>query len=467
MSTESFSEAVVEQAAFAWLNGLGYDVLNGADVAPGEPNAERIDPNYGDVVLARRLKDALKALNSDLAQDALDEAFRKLCRFDGLSLVEQNRAAHRMMIDGVNVGYRRKDGSVAWAQARVIDFDNLEANDWVAVKQFTVKEGQHTRRPDIVLFLNGLPVAVIELKSAASETATIWSALQQLQTYQAQIPSLFATNAALVISDGLEARIGAIGADKEWFKPWRTITGADDGRRLSALQVMLEGVFEKRRFLDLLRHFIVFEDLGGGKLIKKMAGYHQFHAVNVALEETVRAAVPAKAELTGFAEEEGRFDAGKLAGGEAGDRRVGVVWHTQGSGKSLTMAFYSGRVILEPRMQNPTIVVLTDRNDLDDQLFGTFARCKELLRQPPIQAEDRAHLPRSLLSPLAASCLRRFRSSCRTKKAIAIPCSRQGETCRHRRRSPPQPIRFYRWLRTAYARRAPERIIYRLHGDAD
>ena len=191
----------------------------------------------------------------------------------------------------------------------------------------------------------------------------------------------------LIASDGTEARIGSLGAGEEWFKPWRTIDGRDDATKLAELQVVLEGVFEKRRFLDLLRYFIVFEDLGGGKLVKKIAGYHQFHAVNVALEETLRAAIPASK-----AEGAGRYDAGPMPGGEEGDRRVGVVWHTQGSGKSLTMAFYAGRIILAPEMENPTIVVLTDRNDLDDQLFGTFARCRDLLRQPPVQAVDRADL---------------------------------------------------------------------------
>ena len=275
-------------------------------------------------------------------------------------------------MDGITVEYRRKDGSIAGAQARVIDFDSPDNNDWLAVNQFTVAEGQNVRRPDIVLFVNGLPLAVIELKNPADENATIWSAFQQLQTYQAQIPSLFATNAALVVSDGMQARIGTLGAGKEWFKPWRTITGRGDAAAsLTELQVILEGVFDKRRFLDLVRHFIVFEDMGGGKLAKKMAGYHQFHAVNVAVEETLRAARTFKA-----AESPGRYEAGRKPGGDPGDRRVGVVWHTQGSGKSLTMAFYAGRMILHPAMENPTIVVLTDRNDLDDQLFGTFSRCQ-------------------------------------------------------------------------------------------
>jgi len=394
--TASFTESVVEDAALAWLEALGYVVLHGPDIAVGMPGAERDDPNYRDVVLKGRLRQALVRLNRDLPADALEDAFRKLTRTNAPSLVERNSAVHRMLVDGVTVEYRRKDGSIAGAQAQVIDFDLPDNNDWLAVNQFTVADGQHTRRPDVVVFVNGLPLAVIELKNPADENATVWSAHQQLQTYQAQIPALFATNAALLVSDGVQARIGALGAGKEWFKPWRTITGREDAAaKLAELQVVLEGVFEKSRFLNLVRHFIVFEDSssngGGGKLIKKMAGYHQFHAVNVAVEETLRAAQAHKA-----AEMPGRYEAGGKPGGAPGDRRVGVVWHTQGSGKSLTMAFYAGRMILHPAMENPTLVVLTDRNDLDDQLFGTFARCKELLRQPPVQAADRADLREKL-----------------------------------------------------------------------
>ena len=277
------------------------------------------------------------------------------------------------------------------AQARVIDFDTPGNNDWLAVNQFTVAEGQHTRRPDVVLFVNGLPLAVIELKNPADENATIWSAFQQLQTYQAQIPALFATNAALVVSDGVEARIGALGAGKEWFKPWRTITGREDAAaQLPELQVVLEGVFEQRRFLDLLRYFIVFED---DRQRRRSARQEDGRLPPVPRRERGGGGDPARGPgRIGRCEAPGRYEAGRQPGGEPGDRRVGVVWHTQGSGKSLTMAFYAGRVILHPAMANPTIVVLTDRNDLDDQLFGTFARCRDLLRQPPVQAADRADL---------------------------------------------------------------------------
>ena len=394
MST-GFTESVVEDAALAWLEALGYSVLHGPDIAAGEPDGERSDPNYRDVILERRLRKALARLNADFPPDAIEDAFRKLTRADAPSLVERNRAVHRMLVEGVTIEYRRKDGAIAGTQVRVIDFDSPANNDWLAVNQFTVSEGQHTRRPDVVLFVNGLPLAVIELKNPADENATVWSAFQQLQTYQAQVPTLFATNAVLLASDGVQARIGSLGAGKEWFKPWRTITGREDAPpHQSELQVMLEGVFERQRFLNLLRHFIVFEDSaaagGDGKLVKKMAGYHQFHAVNAAVEETLRAAQWVGTDRV--ADGSGRYEPRERAGGLPGDRRVGVIWHTQGSGKSLTMAFYAGRVVLHPAMANPTIVVLTDRNDLDDQLFGTFARCRDLLRQPPVQAADRAHL---------------------------------------------------------------------------
>ncbi len=395
----SFTESIVEDAALEWLEGVGYSVLHGPDLAVGMPGAERSDPGYRDVILHRRLRDALARLNPKLPPEALEDAYRKIVHADAPSLVECNREVHRMLVRGVEVEYRTNDGAIAGDQARVLDFDRPDNNDWVAVNQFTVAEGQHNRRPDVVAFVNGLPLAVIELKNPADENATVWSAYDQLQTYQAQIPSLFATNAALVVSDGVRARIGALGAGKEWFKPWRTVGGKDlASSKIAELQVLLQGVFEPDRFLRLIRHFIVFEDAGTGKITKKLAGYHQFHAVNVAVEETLRAASRVQART--WAEPEGRYEAGGRSGGDPGDRRVGVVWHTQGSGKSLTMAFYAGRIILHPAMENPTIVVLTDRIDLDDQLFRTFARCKDLLRQDPVQATNREHL-RSLLAVAA------------------------------------------------------------------
>src|SRR5690606_29779350 len=347
--TAAFAESVVEQAALAWLEAIGWPVAHGADVAPDMPAAERA--SYNEVVLGTRLHDALARLNPTLPTEALDDADRKLTRLEGADLIQRNRALHRLLVNGVTVEYRTREGEVRGAQARVIDFDDPDGNDWLAVNQFTVTENKHSRRPDVVLFVNGLPLAVLELKNAADENATIWSAFQQLQTYQAEIPSLFATNGVLVVSDGVEARVGALGAGREWFKPWRTIAGerlADS--HIPQLQVVIEGVCAPRRFLDLVRDFIVFEDDGGGRIVKKMAGYHQFHAVQVAVGETLRAAELARADRV--AESGGRYEAGRRPGGKPGDRRVGVVWHTQGSGKSLTMAFYAGRVIREPAMGN-------------------------------------------------------------------------------------------------------------------
>jgi len=389
-----FTESVVEEAALSWLERSGWTVCPGASIAPGEPAAERDD--YGQVTLPRRLQEALAGLNPRLPADALGEASRKLTRPEGADLLPLNRVLHRLLVDGITVEYRDEEGAVRGAQVRVIDFDDPKNNDWLAVNQFSVTEHKHTRRPDVVLFVNGLPLGVIELKNAATENATIWSAWQQLQTYQSEIPALMATNAVLIASDGVDARVGVLAAGREWFKPWRTIAGqALADARMPELQVVIEGLCAPRRFLNLVRDFIVFEDDGGSRLIKKMAGYHQFHAVQTAVAETLRAAELVRADRV--AEGPGHYETGRRAGGRPGDRRAGVVWHTQGSGKSLTMAFYAGRIIREPTMGNPTLVVLTDRNDLDDQLFATFSRCRDLLRQPPVQAQSRTHL-RELLS---------------------------------------------------------------------
>ena len=376
----TITESDVEDAALSWLEHLGWQVAHGPDVAPDTSDAERDD--YGEVVLERRLRSALTHLNLDLPADVIEDAQRRLVRPAGATLEARNRAFHRMLVDGVTVEYVDAAGAVRGAQVRVVDFDAPETNDWLAINQFTVVENKHERRPDIVLYVNGLPLVVIELKNPADENATVRSAFQQLQTYKAEIPSLFAFNAALVVSDGLEARIGTLTAPWEWFKPWRTITGetlADP--KLPQLRVLVEGICDPVRLLALVRDFTVFEDDGSGALTKKMAGYHQFHSVETAVAETLRAARLQQ-----------DVDTGGGLGGAPGDRRIGVVWHTQGSGKSLTMAFYAGRLARDLAMENPTIVVLTDRNDLDDQLFGTFARCADLLRQPPAQAESRADL---------------------------------------------------------------------------
>ena len=364
MST--FTESVVEEAALEWFGGLGYIVVGGPTIAPGEDDAERA--SYDDVVLAGRLKGALARLNPAVSAEGLEEAFRKLTRISSPQAVDANRELHAYLVNGVSVEYLRADGTIGYDPVRVVDFDDPDANDWLVVNQLVITENGHQRRPDIVVFVNGLPLGLIELKNAASEKATVWNAFEQLQTYKHQLSSLFVFNELLVVSDGLDSRIGTISSDKERFLPWRTIEGeALAPKTMSSLEVLIRGVFEKRRLLDLLRYFIVFED-DGDIAIKKMAGYHQFHAVASALDATVTASRP------------------------SGDRRAGVVWHTQGSGKSLTMAFYAGRVIADPAMENPTLLIITDRNDLDDQLFGTFSRCQHLLRQSPQQAKDRSDL---------------------------------------------------------------------------
>ena len=392
----TLNESTVEDAALSWFADLGYSVANGMHLAPGEPAAER--DSFGDVVLVARLRDAIRRLNPQVPSDARGEALRKVLTVGTPALLQTNRAVHRLIRDGVEVEYTRADGSIAGDHVRLIDFADPLANDWLAVNQFTVIEAQHNRRPDIVVFVNGLPLGLIELKNAADEDATIWSAFNQLQTYKAEIPSLLHYNAALVVSDGLQARIGSVTASAEWFKVWRTIDGDGDAPKSALeLEVLIRGVFERRRFLDLLQHFVTFEeDPDTGALHKIIAGYHQFHAVNAAVEETVRASGMGVA-ASASREHDGTYWAGQMVGGKPGDRRAGVVWHTQGSGKSFSMLFYAARVVRHPAMQNPTLVLLTDRNDLDDQLFGQFQRCIDILGQTPVQATGRDDL-RELLN---------------------------------------------------------------------
>ena len=415
----AFTESVVEHAALDWFRALGYSVVGGPDMPPG-PHALR--ESYAGTIFPSVIQGALARLNPNLPAEALDDAFRKLTRPEGSTLTVRNRAFHRMAVEGVTVEHRDAGGTIRGAQVQVLDFEQPANNDWFAVNQFTVIEGNHERRADVVLFVNGLPLAVIELKNPGDKDATLRSAWRQLRTYQAELPSLFTFNAVLAVSDGVEARLGTLTAGWEWFKPWRTISGEELAPVfLTELQVAIEGAFEKRRFLALLHDFIVFEDDGGGRLAKKMAGYHQFHAVETAVGETLRAA-----ELR-VREEAGRYESGRKPGGNPGDRRIGVVWHTQGSGKSLTMAFYAGRIIREPAMANPTVVVLTDRNDLDDQLFGTFARCGDLLRQPPTQADSRADL-RGKLSVEAGGVV--FTTIQKFLPSPAVPSPRPSPTGR-------------------------------------
>lgn len=391
----TLNEAIVEESALSWFAELGYVVASGPKMAPGEAESERA--SFADVILVQRLQEAIHRINPQIPSEAQEEAFRKVVRLDTASFMGNNRAFHNMLRDGVEVEYKRPDGSIAGDRVKLIDLEHPSFNDWLAVNQFTVIEAQHNRRPDIVVFVNGLPLAIIELKNAADADATIWSAYAHLQTYKAEIPSLLQYAELLIVSDGLQARIGSLTANQEWFKVWRTVDGEGDAPRTALeLEVLIRGVFEKHRFLDILQHFIVFEqDTESDRLHKIIAGYHQFHAVNAAVQETVRASGMSDRPMM-TAEEEGKYWAGRMHGGKAGDRRAGVVWHTQGSGKSFSMLFYAGRMIRNPAMQNPTIVVLTDRNDLDDQLFGQFQRCYELLNQTPVQAKDREHL-RALL----------------------------------------------------------------------
>ncbi|MBL29445.1 MAG: DEAD/DEAH box helicase [Rhodospirillaceae bacterium] len=368
-----FAESHIEEAALEWLSGLGYAVAYGPDISPEGAAPERV--SYDQVLLTGRFREALQRLNPHLPAETLEEVLRKVQQTETPSLVEENRRLHRYLVEGVPVEVAREDGRIGGDTARLIDFADMDANDWLAVNQYTVIEGQRQRRPDVVLFVNGLPLGVIELKNPGDENATLEGAFNQLQTYKEQMPSLFRTNAALVTSDGLHARLGSLTADIERFMPWRTIDGSDVAPKGSPeLGTVIEGVFEKARFLTLIRDFTVFGDTGSG-LIKIVAGYHQFHAVRHAVESTIAAASP------------------------EGDRRVGVIWHTQGSGKSLLMAFYAGQLIAHPAMENPTVVVITDRNDLDDQLFGTFAMCRDLLRQTPQQADSREDLQKVLTRP--------------------------------------------------------------------
>ena len=387
-----FTESTIEQAALDWFKELGYQTAFGPEIACDGVSPERND--YLEPILLGRLQAALARLNPALPATALDEALGKITRLGKPSLLLNNHAFHHLLVNGIAVEYKTKDGRTVSGRAFAVDFETPENNDWLAVNQYTVMGAYRglptNRRADIVLFVNGLPLAVVELKNAADEKATIWSAFNQLQTYKQDIPALFHTNELLIISDGIQARFGSLTANKEWFLPWKTIEGEHaDPAGYSQLEVLLKGMFEKRRFLDLLRYFVVFEQERGAPTVKKIAGYHQYHAVNYALDETIRASLAGGAR---FAEPKGSYSSGPMRGGEKGDRRIGVIWHTQGSGKSLTMAFYTGRLVLHPAMQNPTVIVITDRNDLDDQLFGTFSRCSEILRQTPERAASREDL---------------------------------------------------------------------------
>ena len=313
----------MKKPLLAWLADLGYVVLHGPDIAPETPGAER--SRYEDVVLTQRLRDAVSRLNPNIPAESQEDAIQKILSPNSPSLVQNNRVFHLMLVDGIEVEYRDADGTIRGGSVRLVDFENPDNNDWLAVNQFTVVENSE-RRPDIVLFINGIPLAVIELKNPTDENATVWSAFRQLQTYKQEIPRLFAYNEALVISDGVEARVGALTANREWFMPWRTIEGETEAASSDLeLEVLVKGLFDRERFLNYLRHFIVFEETGGDTIAKKIAGYHQFHAVIAAVDATIKAS---------------------RAGG---DKRCGVIWHTQGSGKSLTMGILRRQHYSAPR----------------------------------------------------------------------------------------------------------------------
>lgn len=364
------SEAEVEQALLAQLRDLGYQLASDEEMGPDGKQPER--ESYSDVVLKKRFEAAVARLNPGLPQEARQDAVRRVMQSELPSLLEENRRLHKLMTEGVDVEYYADDGTLTAGKVALIDFEKPERNDWLAVSQFAVVGGQNKRRPDVVVFVNGLPLGVIELKAPGSAGAHLLGAFNQLQTYKKQIPALFNTNALLVTSDGIAARVGSLSADLERFMPWRTTDGVDVAPKgAPELSTLIEGVFEHRRLLGLLCHFTVFGETGSG-LAKIIAGYHQFHAVRHAVNSTVTASSP------------------------EGNKRVGVIWHTQGSGKSLLMAFYAGQLVKHPAMANPTLVVLTDRNDLDDQLFSTFSMCRDLIRQTPVQAESREDLQKVL-----------------------------------------------------------------------
>ena len=368
----SINEDLVEQALLSLMQELGWRYEAPLSIAPDGPNRQRV--SNGEVVLKPLLNDAAIRLNPDIPEEALQAALKQVQISETPSLIEENRRIHRLLVDGVDVEYRRPDGSIKGDKVRLIDFSNPTNNDLMVTNQFTVIESGNNRRPDVVVFVNGLPLVVIELKNAASEKATIEEAYNQLQTYKKEIPSLFRTNAALITSDGLLARVGSLSAGEDRFMPWRTVTGAHDDftpEGPKEMETLIRGLMQPENLLQLVRDFTVFGDKGDG-VFKIIGGYHQFHGARKALASAVNAV------------------------DENGDRKVGVIWHTQGSGKSFLMAFFAGLLVRTPELQNPSVLVVTDRNDLDDQLYGTFSLCRDLVRQTPEQIDDREDLRQKL-----------------------------------------------------------------------
>lgn len=391
------SEADVELALLDQLRGLGYTIEKEENIGPDGHRPERA--SNADVVLKKRFERAVALLNPGLPLEAQQDAVAKVMQCEIPSLLYENRRIHKLMIEGVDVEYYAENGTITSGKVALFDFINPERNDWLAVSQFVVIAGQYNRRPDVVVFVNGLPLGVIELKAPGGK-ATLIGAFNQLQTYKNQIPALFNTNAILVTTDGITARAGSLSADYERFMPWRTTDGQEIARRGEPeLSTLIEGVFHQNRLLDLLCNFTVFGETETG-LVKIIAGYHQYHAVKKAVDSTVRASSQAtNLSEPDVQEDPGKFGLPTVRTQALGDRRAGVIWHTQGSGKSLLMVFYAGQLIQHPAMANPTLVVLTDRNDLDKQLFTTFTTYRDLVRQTPVQAENREDLQRLLTRP--------------------------------------------------------------------
>ncbi len=374
------TEDQLEQLCLEWFAEGGWETTSGADIAPDGPAPERA--NYRQVLLLGDLERALRRINPHLPDTAVEQAVAIITKPESLDSVASNRGFHRLLLDGVPVEYKRDD-EIIHDHAFLIDFADLKANRFRAINQFTLQGSKQLRRPDIVCFINGLPLAVLELKSPTAENVDIWDAFNQIQTYKDEIPDLFAYNQAVVVSDGYNARVGSLTANQERFMPWRTIKHEDDKPLLDwQLETMVRGFFDRELLLDYLRYFVIFET-DSDRLIKKIAGYHQFHAVREAVKATVLAAQ--NPEQLFQAEKRANY-AGVVV---PGSKKAGVVWHTQGSGKSISMVCYAGKLLQQPEMNNPTLVVVTDRNDLDGQLFGTFSSAKELLKQEPAQADDR------------------------------------------------------------------------------
>ncbi len=380
------NEDQLEQLCLEWFADNGWEIAHGPDIACDGPTPERTD--YRQVLLLADLEAAIRRINPHLPESAVEQAIAQVSTPGSLDLVANNRTFHRLLLDGVPVEYKRDDKPVH-DHAFLIDFEVLERNRFRAINQFTLQGSKQLRRPDVVCFINGVPIAVLELKSPGSENADIWDAFNQIQTYKDEVPELFVYNEALVISDGYTARLGSLTANQERYLPWRTIKHEDDKPLLEwQLETLVRGFFDRELLLDYIRYFVLFET-DSDKLIKKIAGYHQFHAVR----EAVKATVIAAEHKDGIGERRATYAERAVPG----SKKAGVVWHTQGSGKSISMCCYAGKLLQQPQMNNPTLVIVTDRNDLDGQLFATFSAARELLKQTPVQAEDRDTL-RQLLA---------------------------------------------------------------------